>query len=71
MILAQVTARGADDVAQFLERMIPTHCPQANIKEWEEVRDALYALANDTDAIVTDPADVGEYPFLSHREVLG
>lgn len=52
---AKVTAEAAFDVASFLERMIPDHCPKASVKEWEDVMNALYALANDTDAIVTDP----------------
>jgi len=54
MIVAKITINAAFDVANFLDRMIPTYCPLKSVKEWKEVRDALYALANDTDAIVTD-----------------
>ena len=54
ILTAQVTIFGAYDVARFLERMIPEHAPLRNVKDWELVRDALYALSNDTDAMVTD-----------------
>jgi hypothetical protein len=51
---ATVTSAGAYDVADFLDRMIPTHCPKPDIAKWEQVRDALYAISNDTYAIVTE-----------------
>ncbi|WP_353645710.1 hypothetical protein [Mesorhizobium sp. WSM2239] len=54
MIVAKITISAAHDVADFLERMIPTNCPLQDVEGWEEVRDALYAIANDTDAIVTE-----------------
>lgn len=52
--VAKVSVSAAFDVADYLNRTIPTACPAPNVKAWEEVRDALYALSNDTDAIVTD-----------------
>lgn len=57
-ILAKVSIEAAWDVAEYLDRTISTACPSPNVKAWEEVRDALYALTNDTDAIVTDSDDI-------------
>jgi hypothetical protein len=60
MITATISNLAAAEVADFLATMIPTHCPLHRVKQWEEVRDALYALQNDTDAIVsTDMQDNG------------
>lgn len=70
MILATITAEAAFDVADYLNRTIPTACPSPNVTAWEEVRDALYAIANDTDAIVTDPADVKGDAGLAIRRVM-
>jgi hypothetical protein len=58
MITAQIKVSAASDVAAFLERTIPTMCPLPNVADWEEVRDALFALANDTDAIVTEMSEL-------------
>ena len=54
---AFVSLEGAWGVALFLDRTIDTHCPIQERKQWEEVRDALYALCNDTDAIVLKVED--------------
>ena len=70
MILATITAEAAYDVAVYLSRTIPTACPRSEVAAWEEVRDALYAIANDTDAIVTDPADVQSDDGLAIRRVM-
>ena len=51
-LVAHVTARGAHDVAVYLESIIDG-LTVPNIEEWKEVRDALYALSNDTDQIRT------------------
>lgn len=51
---ASVSLSGAEQVAEFVERMIDTHAPQQSREEWRRVADALYALTNDTDAIVVD-----------------
>ena len=51
-ILAFVSLDAALQVSEFLELMIHTHAPPRFAKEWQEVADALYAITNDTDAIV-------------------
>lgn len=56
MLHAVVTPAAADAVARFLDRMIPAHCPMNETADWAGVMSALYALGNDTDFIVTDPA---------------
>lgn len=59
LMTACVTPEAAFAVAHFVEKHLDTDCPTPNRKEWEDVVNALYALANDTDAIITDPAVLG------------
>ena len=54
MITASVTVEAAHAVAEFLERVSPTMCPLPDLPGWRDVMNALYAISNDTDAIVTD-----------------
>lgn len=51
---AYVSVDAAEQVAEFIERMADTHAPRQFRQQWQDVADALYALTNDTDAIVTD-----------------
>jgi hypothetical protein len=50
-----VKPEAADAVGRFLADLIPTHAPPGEVDEWVEVCNALLALGNGTDAIVTDP----------------
>lgn len=50
--IALVDLNAAADVAEFIEKMIPTHAPSQHAAAWQAVADALYAITNDTDAIV-------------------
>jgi hypothetical protein len=56
MIYAMISVEAAYDVACYLEARlkIDTAIPEHERQGFEDVRDALYAIANDTDAIVTD-----------------
>ena len=54
---ASVDPSGAMAVADFLARKIPTDCPIQDIGKWESVMNALYAITNDTFAIVLDTED--------------
>ena len=54
MIVAIIHVDAAREVADFLERAIPFNAPLQHASSWGQVRDALYAISNDTDAIVTD-----------------
>lgn len=56
MITARVTVAAAYDVANYLENELANNAELGGDLRpgWEAVRDALYALANDTDAIVTE-----------------
>ena len=51
---AEVSFVGARAVAEFLQRMIPTHCPQGEVHHWEGVMNALSAIINDTFAIILE-----------------
>ena len=53
--LVVVPLDALQEVAHFLEHMIPTHAPPGKAEAWKEISDALHALGNDTDAIITDP----------------
>lgn len=52
-IIAYITVTGARDVAVYLDSIIASGMTIENLREWEEVRDALYAISNDTDQIRT------------------
>lgn len=52
-IIAYVSVEGAFAVAEFLDRQIANNAPLPQLELWEEVRDALYAICNDTDQIRT------------------
>jgi hypothetical protein len=49
---AIVDLAAAQQVAAFIEASIPDHCLPGNEHLWAAVADALYAISNDTDAIV-------------------
>ena len=49
-----VSVDAAGQIAEFVERMADTHAPRQFRSQWQAVADALYALSNDTDAIITD-----------------
>ena len=53
MIIAKVDPMIADQVARFLD-MQATLPERRDAAAWQAVIEALYALANDTDAIVGD-----------------
>lgn len=53
MITAKINPLVADEVARFLD-MQATLPERRNAAAWQAVIDALYAIANDTDAIVGD-----------------
>lgn len=55
MITAKINPLVADEVARFLD-MQATLPERRNAAAWQAVIDALYAIANDTDAIVADDA---------------
>jgi hypothetical protein len=57
-LYAVITPEAARDVAEHLERTIPSMCPLPDTQAWVDVMNALYALSNDTDFIVTDEAVV-------------
>ncbi len=59
-IYAVITPEAAMMVAAYLDRTKDTACPTQDREAWQEVADALWALSNDTDFIVTDPAVVPE-----------
>lgn len=50
--IASVSARGLEVVQDLLERLLPTHVADADAACVQEVIDALYAITNDTDAIM-------------------
>jgi hypothetical protein len=68
MITAKISITAAEEVSEFLDRMIPTHCPLPCVPAWEAVRDALLALSNDTDAIVTEEFEARAEEI--HRDAL-
>lgn len=54
-LIAYITVDGAQSVADHLSRAIETVCPRQMMGEWTDVRDALQAIANDTDQIRARP----------------
>lgn len=52
---AKVDPEAAYDVAGFIARHIDKAGSETMKVKWQEVSDALFALSNDTDFIVTDP----------------
>lgn len=50
--LAFVSLNGASAASAILERVLETHVPQQDRDGVQEVIDALFAITNDTDAIV-------------------
>lgn len=50
--LAFVSLNGASAASTILERVLETHVPQKDQDSVQEVIDALFAITNDTDAIV-------------------
>lgn len=51
--IAYISVDGAQSVADHLERAIVTTCPVHLVQQWQEVSDALQAIANDTAQIRT------------------
>jgi hypothetical protein len=51
-IVAMIDATAAREVAEFMESHVP-FLDATRRKSWKEVMDALYAISNDTDVIMT------------------
>lgn len=52
-IITYISVDGAQSVADHLTRAMVSVCPIPLLDKWQEVRDALQAIANDTDQIRT------------------